>query len=141
MTTKTYYATRTGLTVPTFSVVGDPVGGRVLKQFETFEVDDNLIENTRDRQGISWLEYDAAEQTRRWGGVRFLPGEPPEGAVIGSDDEGWLYRQGQAAKAYAEQISDPAERARALAKVQSEYGDALTPIAQGSQYFPPSTGY
>jgi hypothetical protein len=136
MTTRTFYATRTGLTVPRFTAAGAPLGGTVLKQFETFEVDDALIENTRDRLGESWLLYDAAEQTRRWGGVRFLPGEPPADAVIGADDEGHMYKLGVAARERAKAISNPADRAQALAEVERVYGQALRPIAEGAQHIP-----
>jgi len=125
-----FHARQTGVTVPQFSPAGDPVGGRVLRQWETFEVTDELIELTRDRLGNSWLEMDAAEQTKRWGMVKFAEGEPPADAEIGSDDEGFLYQRGLRAREQARAISNPADRGAALAEVARKYGAALEPKAQ-----------
>ncbi|MFB4348621.1 hypothetical protein [Microbacterium sp. CR_7] len=125
MTTKTYYATRTGLTIPEFSPAGDPVGGRVLKQNEAFEVTPELIEYTRDRLGVSWLEFDAAEQTKRWGGVRFTERKPSAGAVIGADDDAHMFKSAFAKLEHARKISDPAERKAAVQTVWQEHSDVL----------------
>lgn len=121
----THYATRTGLTLPTFSPTGDPIGGRVLQQYESFEVTPELIENTRDRLGVSWLEYDQAEQVRQWGGVRFAEGEPPADAVIGADDDSVQFKAAFRKLEYARKISDPTERKAAVQTVWREYGDVL----------------
>ena len=123
--TRIFHARQSGLTVPQFSPAGDPVGGRVLKQFETFEVTDELIEQTRDRLGNSWIELDAEAQTKRWGGVKFQEGEPPADAVIGADDDAVQFKAAFRKLEYARKISDPAERKAAVQKVWREYGDVL----------------
>ncbi|MDN3443398.1 hypothetical protein [Microbacterium sp. APC 3901] len=125
-----------GLTLPAVTLAGDAAPGRVLRQGEEFEVTEELYEATLDRTGASWLNLTDAEQVARYGCVKWAKGPRPEGMAVGGDDEGYRYRQGQAAKAYAERISDPMDRALALKKVQVEYGDALNPIAQGPQHIP-----
>ncbi len=53
--------------------------GRVWYRGQELEytVGSALHETTQDRKGRSWLDYDDAEQMRRWGRVMFRPGPWP----------------------------------------------------------------
>lgn len=129
------HARSSGLTLP--AVSRDAAApGRVLRQGEEFEVTQELYDATLDRYGESWIDLSEAEQVARWGMAKFGTGPKPEGMEVGGDDEGYRYRKGLKAREYAEQISDPMDRALALKQVQATYGDALNPIAQGPQHIP-----
>lgn len=132
----TAHARSSGLTIPAVTAAGDAATGRVLRQGEEFVVTEELYAATLDRTGASWLDLDDQAQTARYGSVKWAKGAKPEGMEVGGDDEGYRYRQGLKAHEYAERISDPMDRALALKQVQATYGDALNPIAQGSQYIP-----
>lgn len=129
----TAHVRSSGLTLPPVSRDA-AAPGRVLRAGEEFEVTEELYAATLDRYSESWLDLSEAEQVARWGMVKWAKGPRPEEMEVGFDDEGYRYRKAQALKAYAEQISDPMDRALALKKVQTEYGDALNPIAQGPQH-------
>ncbi|WP_347978681.1 hypothetical protein [Microbacterium sp. ProA8] len=131
-----YYVNASGLTLPGVPAAsGGTATGRVLRRGEEFEVTPELYAETLDRNGESWLDLTPEEQTRRYGHIKFLPGTRPDDIAVGDDDEGYRYKQGLAAREYAQQISDPAERAAALAEVSAEYGSVLRPIAQTSTGF------
>lgn len=111
-----------GLTLPPVSRDA-AAPGTVMRQGEEFEVTQELYDATLDRYGDSFLDLSEAEQVARWGMVKWAKGPKPEGTEVGGDDEGYRYRKAQALKAYAEQISDPMERALAL-KQMKERNDA-----------------
>lgn len=130
-TKKIFHARSTGMTLPDIARAdGTSTGGRILLQWEEFEVTDALLDATRDRDGNSWLLMDAGEQTRRWGSVKFQEGRAPEGMTVGADDEYFQYKRGLAAREHAQAISDPIERRAALTEVNREFGAVLSPVAQ-----------
>lgn len=138
----TYYVNASGLTLPGIPAAeGGTATGRVLRRGEEFEVTPELYAETLDRNGNSWLDLDENAQVQRFGHIKFLPGKCPDGIRVGDDDDGYLYREGQRAREYARAISDPEERAAALADVAKEYGDALNPVAQGPQHIPARGGF
>lgn len=124
-----------GVTLPAVSAAGDAVAGRVMRRGEEVEITPALYAATIDRTGVSFLDQTAEEQVQRYGMVKWADGPCPPEIQIGDDDEGYRYKQGLAAREYAQQISDPDERAAALAKVSAEYGSVLRPIAQTSTGF------
>lgn len=132
----TAHCRASGLTIPAVTRAGDAATGRVLRQGEEFEVTQDLYDATLDRVGESWLNLTPEEQVQRYGMVRWAEGKTPEEITLGGDDEGYLYKQGLAAREEALKISHPAERAEALAAVEKKYGRALHPVAQGSQHLP-----
>lgn len=134
----TIHARRTGLTIPGPTVAGGtPQGGILLYQGQTVTLSAEQVEATRDRMGNSWLDLTPEEQVRRWGMQIFGLGPAPEGLAFAGDDESYQYRAGLRAREYARAISDPAERAAALAKVREEYGEVLNPQAQpNGQHYP-----
>lgn len=136
--TRIFHCRATGLTLPVFSAVGDAIGATVLYQGQTFTVTPEEYEMSKDRIGLSWLDLSPEQQVKRWGMVKFAEGPPPEDLKFAGDDEGYQYKAGTRAREQALLISNPVERAEALAKVRDEYGTALTPVAQGPQYMPGS---
>lgn len=134
------HARASGVTIHQFTEMGHPRAGRVLLAGEEFEVTEAFYEHTLDALGRSWLDLTEAEQVAKYGSVRWAKGPRPEGMQVGFDDEGHLYKEGQKSREYAKQISDPRERAEALAAVEKKYGKALHPVAQTSQYIPPTKG-
>lgn len=109
---------RSGLTIPGETVYS----GFVAYQNQTITLSPEQVERTRDRHGRSWLDMSDDEQRERWGEIRFARGPAPEDAVIGADDtEGLVYRRYQRDLEYAKRISDPAERAAALAKLKADH--------------------
>lgn len=116
----TITALTTGLTVP--SAPGESgFAGRVLLRGQTVKVN---REDTLDRLGNTWLDLDTDAQIKRWGEQRFMIGTPTEadGITLGDDDiHGFRYRKWMAATEQARAISDPAERAAALAQVKRDF--------------------
>lgn len=133
----TAYANASGVTLPGVpAAVGGTATGRVLRQYERFDVTPELYAETLDRNGNSFFDLDEPAQVARYGRVLWIEGEPPEGAIIGADDEGLQYRAGTRAREEALLVSDPKERAAAVAEVERQYGSALRPVAQGPQSLP-----
>ncbi|MFP1601893.1 hypothetical protein ACLD0U_04285 [Microbacterium sp. 2216-1] len=107
----------TGFTVP-----HDRYSNRVAFRGEVITLTPEQVDDTRDRDGQTWLDLDDDAQRTRWGGVKFALGDRSEGIVVGEDDtHGRRYRQWQRARKLAEATSDPAERAAALKQVKKDF--------------------
>lgn len=127
--------------MPTYSPTGEPRAGRVLLAGEEFTVTPQECELSKDRLGISWLDMTDAEQSQRWGMIRFQEGTAPEGFGIGEDDEYTLYKRALALREEARLISHPRERAEALAEISKKYHRVLHPVAETSRDIPQSSGF
>lgn len=126
-----FHARSSGVTLPGVpSAVGGTATGRVLRQWEEFEVTDELRAETVDRNGNSWLDLDAQAQVARWGSQKIAEGPAPEGVTVGADDDAVQFKAAFAKLEYARKISDPAERKLAVQKVWRDYGDVLRDLHQ-----------
>jgi hypothetical protein len=117
MTTRTFHVLQSGLTVP------DGAGAnRVAFRGETFTITPNQYEDSKDREGRSWLDSP---------GDRFAEGPAPADIALGEDDSSFMYRRREEDLAAARGIADPAERHAAVEAVHARYGRPMTSTSLG----------
>lgn len=118
----TFTVTSTGLTVPF-----NKYENRVAYRGDVIHLTAQQVEDTKNRDGVSWLDLTEQQQTIRWGMVKFKIGDHSEGITYADDDpHGFRSRAYQRATEYAKKVSDPAERAAALAQVAKDYPEQRT---------------
>lgn len=90
-------------------------------------VTDEIRELSKDRNGSSWLDLlgDEAGQIKRWGKVVFVEGPWPDDVPRLQPGSLDFYDARETARQAAWKISDPEERAAALAQVNAEFGPPL----------------
>lgn len=102
------------------------VEGRVALRGETITVSEQMIADSADRNGNSWLDdvADDEAQIRRWGAVHIAPGECPEDIVWWNlpGDDASLDRARDEARWRAAALKDPVARQEALQEVRDTYG-------------------
>lgn len=125
-----------------------PDYGAVLQRGATIELTEQMIEATRDRNGVSWLDLvdDDEAQIERWGQVTFHRGECPDSITSWNGEDGagmrGLLRTQEIEEARL--ISHPGERRERIAEITAKYGAAPTSWtiatykADGDQKFGPS---
>lgn len=122
----TAWVRSTGLTLPGIPTATDGTAtGRVMRQGETFVITPEMYAESLDRNGNSVFNLDEAAQTVRYGKVLWSEGTPPEGAVVGADDDLIMFERGVAALKQARANSDPTDRAMAVKQAWSDYGPYL----------------
>lgn len=106
-----------------FQVPFDDFSSRVALRGELITLTPEQVEDTRDRNGNSWLDLTEEQQLARWGHVNFLKGDRSSDVkFIGDDDERIRFRRRERAIIEAHALSDPEERADALHKIRELYG-------------------
>lgn len=114
--TRTIYAIDSGLTV----------AGYVLRRGESITLNAAQIEDTKDRNGVSWLDQTDEDQIANYGSVRYGHGEPPADLHAWQDDI--LAREGarNAEREDALRIVERTTRAARLAEIDEKYGRPST---------------
>lgn len=107
---------RSGFTVP-----HDSYSNRVAYANEVITLTPAQVEDTRDRNGDSWLDLTDEQQIERWGVVSFRRGSHANGEIGADDINGLRYRRWQDEYKYAQQISDPRERKLAMNALGQKY--------------------
>lgn len=128
-TNKTFHASPGerfhALTAATLPVGGGLFsGGEVVERGRTVTITADLIEATKNKHGVSWLDLvnDAEGQIEKWGEVRFAPGPWPDDTETWvQGDPVWELNRAKAQSA-AWAVADEGDRAKALRAVLSRYG-------------------
>jgi hypothetical protein len=115
MTNRTFHVLRSGLTIP-----AGAGANRVAFRGETFTISDTQYEDSKDREGRSWL--DTPDD-------RFAVGPAPADISLGEDDTSFVYRRREEDLTAARGIDDPAERHAAVEAVHKKYGRPSTSIS------------
>lgn len=111
------------LTLPTSDLSGD-----VFPRGFVVTVTSDLIERTKDRNGASWLDDLSDEaQIARWQEVKIVLGDQSETVLWwnGGDSASRGLARTQVGER-AREISDPAERRKAIAEADELYGRKMT---------------
>ncbi|MCT2084884.1 hypothetical protein M3D75_02005 [Microbacterium enclense] len=102
------------------------VEGRVAQRGETITVTEQMIADSADRNGDSWLSdvADDEAQIRRWGAVHLAPGEAPADVLWWNleGDDASRDRARDEARWRAAALKDPVARQEALQEVRDTYG-------------------
>lgn len=107
--------------------------GRVRLRGEQFTLTEAQIESTRDRNGISWLDYSDEQQLARWGKINFARGPIPEGVELRPWDTDAAAREAHRQHLIheAKRIGHPTEQRIELARIAEEFGTPLTSTTLG----------
>lgn len=104
--------------------------GRVRLRGEQFELTEAQIESTKDRNGVSWLDYTDEEQQARWGTIHFARGPIPDGVELRPWDHDPAARE--ARRQYlineAKRIGHPTEQRIELDRIAAEFGRPSTSV-------------
>ncbi|WP_143017873.1 hypothetical protein [Microbacterium testaceum] len=111
------------------------VGHEVRHRGYTFTVDDELLDDSKDRDGNSWLDLvdDDQAQIERWSKVILARGACPESVTHwnGPGDTAGRDRAREDARLMALAITDPVERFEALQRTREVYGRKPTSTSLG----------
>lgn len=110
---------RSGMTVP-----HDSYSNRVTYRNEVVHLTPAQVEDTKDRNGKSWLDLSDEDQIARWGVVSFRIGNHANGEIGDDDFNGLRYRHWQEEYRYAQKISDPNERKKAMDALGQKYPES-----------------